>query len=198
MTGLEKIKSQILDEAKAAADSKIAEAKAKADEIVAQAEADAKKISETIAHKSELDTVNYKERTASSIDLQRRTKLLAAKQEMIQNVLDKAYQSLESMNEEEYFGVLLKLLARYALPQDGEIFFSAGDLQRMSDDFKNAVENTARDKGGSLKISAEERKIENGFVLAYGGKRTVLYRQCSMRKKTNCLTKYTIYYLRNA
>lgn len=39
MTGLEKIKSQILDEAKAAADSKIAEAKAKADEIVAQAEA---------------------------------------------------------------------------------------------------------------------------------------------------------------
>ena len=49
MTGLEKIKSQILDEAKAAADSKIAEAKAKADEIVAQAEADAKKISETIA-----------------------------------------------------------------------------------------------------------------------------------------------------
>ena len=35
MTGLEKIKSQILDEAKAAADSKIAEAKAKADEIVA-------------------------------------------------------------------------------------------------------------------------------------------------------------------
>ena len=169
MTGLEKIKSQILDEAKAAADSKIAEAKAKADEIVAQAEADAKKISETIAHKSELDTVNYKERTASSIDLQRRTKLLAAKQEMIQNVLDKAYQSLESMNEEEDFGVLLKLLARYALPQDGEIFFSAGDLQRMSDDFKNAVENTARDKGGSLKISAEERKIENGFVLAYGG-----------------------------
>ena len=108
MTGLEKIKSQILDEAKAAADSKIAEAKAKADEIVAQAEADAKKISETIAHKSELDTVNYKERTASSMDLQRRTKLLAAKQEMIQNVLDKAYQSLESMNEEEYFGVLLK------------------------------------------------------------------------------------------
>ena len=169
MTGLEKIKSQILDEAKAAADSKIAEAKAKADEIVAQAEADAKKISETIAHKSELDTVNYKERTAPSIDLQRRTKLLAAKQEMIQNVLDKAYQSLESMNEEEYFGVLLKLLTRYALPQDGEIFFSAGDLQRMSDDFKNAVENTARDKGGSLKISAEERKIENGFVLAYGG-----------------------------
>ena len=87
MTGLEKIKSQILDEAKAAADSKIAEAKAKADEIVAQAEADAKKISETIAHKSELDTANYKERTASSIDLQRRTKLLAAKQAGIQKVV---------------------------------------------------------------------------------------------------------------
>lgn len=169
MTGLEKMKSQILDEAKAAAESKVAEAKAKAEEIVAQADADAKKISESIAHKSELDIANYKERTASSCDLQKRTKLLAAKREMITAVLDKAYQSLISMNEDEYFEVLLKLLDKYALPQEGEIFFSAGDLQRMSDDFKNAVEATAREKGGSLKISAEERKIENGFVLAYGG-----------------------------
>ena len=52
-------------------------------------------------------------------------------------------------------------------PRDGMVIYkmcirdsSAGDLQRMSDDFKNAVENTARDKGGSLKISAEERKID--------------------------------------
>ncbi|MDO5590887.1 MAG: V-type ATP synthase subunit E family protein [Lachnospiraceae bacterium] len=169
MTGLEKIKSQILDEAKAAADSKVAEAKEQAGEIVAQAEAEAKKISETIAKKSELEAANYRERITSSIDLQRRTHLLEAKQEMIKEVLDKAYQSLESMNEEEYFGVLLKLLAKYTLPQDGEIFFSAEDLQRMSDDFKNAVDKTAREKGGSLIISKEERKIENGFVLAYGG-----------------------------
>ena len=47
--------------------------------LLAQAEADAKKISETIAHKSELDTVNYKERTASSIDLQRRTETSGSK-----------------------------------------------------------------------------------------------------------------------
>ena len=169
MTGLEKMKSQILDEAKAAAESKVSEARAQAAKIVCEAKDEAEKSGKSILQKSQAEVKGYQERIASSIDLQRRTKLLAAKQEMIQNVLDKAYQSLESMNEEEYFGVLLKLLARYALPQDGEIFFSAGDLQRMSDDFKNAVENTARDKGGSLKISAEERKIENGFVLAYGG-----------------------------
>lgn len=113
--------------------------------------------------------MNYKERTASSIDLQRRTKLLAAKQEMIQNVLDKAYQSLESMNEEEYFGVLLKLLARYALPQDGEIFFSAGDLQRMSDDFKNAVENTARDKAEALRFPQKKERLRMDLFLPMAG-----------------------------
>ena len=43
MTGLEKMKSQILDEAKAVADSKIAEAKAQAEEIMSQAKAEAEK-----------------------------------------------------------------------------------------------------------------------------------------------------------
>ncbi len=169
MTGLEKIKSQILDEAKADSDSKIAEAKAKADEIVAQAEADAKKISETIAHKSELDTVNYKERTASSIDLQRRTKLLAAKQEMIQNVLDKAYESLESMNEEEYFGVLLKLLARYALPQDGEIFFSAGRSRECLTTLKMQWRTLRRTKAEALRFPQKKERLRMDLFLPMAG-----------------------------
>lgn len=169
MTGLEKMQSQILEEAKAAADNKIAEAKAKASEITSQAEEEAAKISETIAHKSEIEVANYKDRVVSSGDLQRRTKILAAKQEVIAEVLDKAYQSLTTMNEDEYFAMLLKMLDKYVLPESGEIFFSQADLTRMSAGFEAEVTKKAADKGGSLTISKEGRKIENGFVLAYGG-----------------------------
>ena len=83
MTGLDKMKSQILDEAKAAAEGKIAEAKAQAEETIRSAKEDAAKQTESILHKSKNDVSNYQERLESSIDLQKRTKILAAKQEVI-------------------------------------------------------------------------------------------------------------------
>ena len=106
---------------------------------------------------------------ASAIDLKRRTRILEAKQEVIADVLKKAYDSLIAMDEKEYFALLLKMLDKYALPEAGEIFFAASDLARMSNDFRAEVEKSVASKGGSLVISEEGRKIENGFVLAYGG-----------------------------
>ena len=168
MTGLEKMKSQILSEARALADNKVEEAKADAQKITSQAEAEAEKSSELAQRKSEADVKAYEERVASAIDLKRRTRILEAKQEVIADVLKKAYDSLIAMDEKEYFA-LLKMLDKYALPEAGEIFFAASDLARMSNDFRAEVEKSAASKGGSLVISEEGRKIENGFVLAYGG-----------------------------
>ena len=68
MTGLEKMKSQILDEAKALADSKIAEANRRAEEILEEAKADAEKSVASISQRSDKDVANYRERIISSID----------------------------------------------------------------------------------------------------------------------------------
>ena len=53
MTGLEKMKSQILDEARAAAESKISAAQAEADKILAEAQAEAENCKSSIFQKSE-------------------------------------------------------------------------------------------------------------------------------------------------
>lgn len=177
MTGLEKMKGQILDEAKTLADSKIAEAKNQAKEILEAAKAEAEKTAVSISQKSEADVVNYKDRIASSIDLQKRTKILAAKQEAIADVLDKSYAKLKTMESGEYFAMLSKMLGKYVLPEEGEIYFSPADLERMPADFWAEIEQTAKAKGGSLKISKEGRNIENGFVLAYGG----IEENCTLR-----------------
>ena len=169
MTGLDKMKSQILDEAKALADNKIDLAKAKASDIIREAKAEAEKTSESISQKSQADVNNYKDRVASSIDLQERTKILETKQEVIAQVLEKAYDSLKAMGSGEYFAMLVKIISKYALPQEGEVFLSPGDLARMPSGFEAEVEAAAKEKGGILKISKEGRNIENGFVLAYGG-----------------------------
>lgn len=177
MTGLEKMKSQILNEAKAAAEKKLSEARAEAEEIIAEAKAEAEKTASSISGKSEMAIASYKERVISSNDLQRRTKILSAKQEVIADVLSKAYESLESMESEKYFDMLLKMVDKYAQPQDGEIIFSKADLSRLPEDFEEKAAEAAKAKGGSLKISGESRNIENGFVLAYGG----IEENCTLR-----------------
>ena len=78
MTGLEKIKSQILDEAKVTADAKIEDAKAQAEQMKLKAQEEGARQADTILKKSEADTASQKERVKSAIDLQRRTRLLEA------------------------------------------------------------------------------------------------------------------------
>lgn len=169
MTGLDKMKSQILDEAKAAAEGKIAEAKAQAEKTIRSAKEDAAKQTESILHKSKNDVSNYQERLESSIDLQKRTKILAAKQEVIAEVLEKARAKVEAMEAGEYFSMLLKMVEKYALAQDGEICLCAADLARLPEGFEAEVSRIAKEKGGSLKLSGEGKQIKNGFILVYGG-----------------------------
>lgn len=169
MTGLEKMKSQILDEAKALADSKVQEAKSQAEEILEAAKAEAAKTADSISQKSAAEIANYKERVASSIDLQKRTGILSAKQEVIADVLEKACEAVRAMDTQSYFALLGKVLEKYALAQEGEICFSAADLARMPEGFEKTIQEIAEKKGGKLTLVRADRKIADGFILVYGG-----------------------------
>ena len=96
MAGLEKIKSQILDEAKESANVKIEDAKTQAEQMKTQAQAEGAAQAEQILKKSEAEVAAQKERVKSAIDLQRRTRLLEAKQDMIAEIIGKAYEKVIS------------------------------------------------------------------------------------------------------
>ena len=177
MTGLEKMKNQILDEAKSLAEAKVSDAENQAQEILEAAKAEAAKTAAGISQKSEADVANYTERIASSIDLQRRTRVLSAKQEVIAEVLNKAYEKLKAMETADYFAMMMKILDKYVLAQAGEIYFSQADVNRMPADCRAESEKIAKAKGGSLKICSQEKGIEGGFVLAYGG----IEENCTLR-----------------
>ena len=87
---------------------------------------------------------------------------------MIHELLEKSRQTMETLPAAEYFANLLKLIRRYALPQEGEILFSQRDLDRLPSGFEQELAQ-ALPAGGSLKVSREPRKIDGGFVLVYGG-----------------------------
>ena len=169
MTGLEKMVSQIVDEAKAEAESRKKAAQEEADKIVSEAKAEAEKLIGQSQEQSETDAANYLERVKSSADLQRRTTILQAKQEVIASVLEKAYTSLDTMDEKAYFEMIRKMLEKFTLSESGEIYFSAADLNRLPAGFEKEISDIAAKKGGSLTLRKESKEIENGFILVYGG-----------------------------
>lgn len=169
MSGLEKMKGQILDEANHSAEAKIAEATAKAGEILKEADRETEVQVEKISAKAQVDAENYTQRIISSCEMQRKQAILRAKQEVIADVLDKAYDRVLHLDTKTYFEMMMKMLGRFVLGQSGEICFSAEDLRRMPTGFEEVIQSVAIEKGGSLRLSRDVREMRGGFILIYGG-----------------------------
>ncbi len=177
MTGLEKITSQIQEEAKDSAAKKLEAAKKEADEILAEAKKACEAMEAEAAEKDALLKTNYESRAKSSAEQQRRTALLRAKQEIIADVIEDAYVTLKKKDAKGYFLTMEKILKTYALAEDGEIYFSKEDLARMPAGFEKKIEAAAKEKGGSLVLKKEPKAIADGFVLVYGG----IEENCTLR-----------------
>ncbi len=181
MTGLEKMQSQILSEAESSAKEILDQAKKEAEGIVEEARKRAEAECRRISEKSEAEVKGLEERAVSSSDLQRRKELLQAKQEVISQMLDQAYESLLCADEKDYFDMLRKMLRKFVLPQEGEICFSKEDLERMPKGFQEEIQAIAKEKGGALALSEEVRSVRGGFVLIYGG----IEENCTFRAMFN-------------
>ena len=169
MTGLEKITSQIQEEAEASAARRIDAAQKEADQILAEAKAACEAMEREAAEKNAAMKANHEGRVKSSAEQQRRTALLGAKQQLIAEVIGQAYDTLRNEDVKGYFLTMEKLIKTYALAEAGEIYFSAADLARMPADFEKMIDAAAKEKGGSLVLKKEPKEIADGFVLVYGG-----------------------------
>ncbi len=177
MTGLDKILSRIEEEASSIAQQKIKAAQVEAEAVREDARLEAERVKKDILDKAQAECKTYREKMQSRADFQKRNALLEAKQEIISRIIEKAYQDMCSAGDDEYFDCMERLLEQYALPQAGEIYFSARDLKRMPLAFKARIKMTAVKKGGSLKLAEAEAPIEGGFILVYGG----IEENCSLR-----------------
>lgn len=177
MAGIDRIKDRILGDAREQADEMLKKAQADADSMIARASAEGEKEADRILRKADQDAASISERAASAADLDRRTRMLAAKQEMIAGVLASAEKALEQMPGEKYFPMLLKLVERYALPKKGEMLLSRKDREAIPAGFAERVAEKAKEKGGELVISERTCDIAGGFILDYGG----IEENCSLR-----------------
>lgn len=178
MAGVDTIKNEILQEAEESAKGIIAEAeKAKADRI----EAAKAEIADTTAKneaKAKAESAAHISRAEAKAESEGRRAVLSARSEVINDVIEKAYEKLKGRDSASYFSMLIDMVGAAAHGEEGTIVLSPADMQRLPSDFENNVKAAAAKKGGSLKLDTNgDPAIDSGFVLKYSG----LDENCSLK-----------------
>lgn len=169
MRGIEKIAAQIIGEAEEKKAAIYEEIQHKIDELNAKTDEEIKAELERINDDTLREEGTLEELAGLAAQQKRRQAALSAKQEVIGEIINEAYERLLNLEDEKYFAVIKKMLEYNVLSEKGEIIFSARDRQIMPKDFEDVIKNVALEKGGELVMSDEIRSIDGGFVLVYGG-----------------------------
>ena len=159
MTGLDKITSQIQEEAEDSAKERIEAAQKEAEQILADAKAACEAMEKEASDKAAALKTVQDGRIHSAAEQKRKTALLKAKQEIIAEIIGSAYQTLKEEDTASYFLTMEKLVKTYALADKGEIYFSAADLGRMPADFRE--KNRSGCTGERRKPDSEKRTEGN-------------------------------------
>ena len=170
MTGLDKIIAQIAADADSQANQLLGQARAEADAILEEARRQADALASEGQAETQLACDSALELAKSSAQLARRRALLAAKQEIISSIIEKAQASIGRMKDCDYFALLVKIIASNALPETGELRLGKRDLERLPADFTAQLQAAlAARPGASLTLSETPAAIDGGAVLIYGG-----------------------------
>lgn len=169
MSGLEKIVEQIISEAKQTAQKTIEEANAEAAKIAEAAKAESEREAAQLLAEAAREAETAKKLADSAAKMTAKKSLLAAKQQLITGVIEEAKEALAALPDDEYFAMLLRLAEKNALAQQGEMYLSQKDLDRLPADFEDRLNKALAPQGAKLHISKDARPMDGGFLLVYGG-----------------------------
>lgn len=166
MTGLEKIINQIKLDADSTCNSIKAKSDSACDKIMSKAMSDADAIIKDGEIKAEAKYNDIINRAQSTANLESRKIMLTTKQEVINTMISSALSNLKALSVDEYFAVILKMVAKYSDTIDGSVAFCKADLDRLPKNFEAKINSVSN---GKLTVLSEPVSIDSGFVLIYGG-----------------------------
>ncbi len=170
MTGLEKITTQIIDDAKANVQKIQAEAEEEASKILASAKEQREKQAADLAAETQAQAQMIAAHAQSGAALKKRQVLLAAKQQIIAQMIQSAKSALLALDDKEYFALIVRMAGKFALPQPGKLILDPNDRARIPQGFEAMLNEAVQAiPGASLSLSEETRPIGGGFILDYAG-----------------------------
>ncbi len=170
MTGTEKIKAKILEDARLKAQAVEEEAAEEARWITDEAVREAGYKKEAILKKAESDGAETYRRLLAVAGLEGRKEILRAKQDMVDAAFKSAMEKVIGLPDREYQNLLEGMAVKAATRGTGELLLSEKDLLRMDNTFIDNINRILISKGmeGSISLSAECIQTAGGFVLKCG------------------------------
>ena len=150
MTGIEKITARIQADAQQEIDAVLAEANRQAAEINARYAAQAKQAEAEILEKSRQSAAELRQRRNSSAQMDAKKQELAAKQALLDEAFQLAYEKLTQLPEGEYEDLLANLAVRASVSGKEQLIFSQADrLRRQSHRQSQRPAGQGRQDGGA-------------------------------------------------
>ncbi len=170
MTGTEKIKARILEDARAKASEIEEQAKREAQEIIDQAKSEAALKKAEILKKAEADGNEAYRRLLSTAGLEGRKDLLRARQDMVEAAFGGALEKVINLPDREYQKLIEDMVVKAATKGSGEILLSERDRSRMDKDFLDNINKRLKAAGidGKLVLSKDTIRTSGGFILRSG------------------------------
>jgi len=170
MSGAEKLKEKIIIEANEQAEHVLNEARRRAEGIVSKAEEEAAARKKLLLEKARAQAEERRRRILTIAELEARKKLLAAKEELIEDTFKQALERLQGMETASYQELILPLLFDAAESGREKIIVSSQDRRHFTAEFLARANEALRQKGkaGELSLADESREMKGGFILREG------------------------------
>ena len=167
MSGAEKLKEKILNEARRQAEAVLAEAREKAAAILEQSKKEAAAEEEKILAQARRQAEETKHRAQTIAELDARKELLAAKERCIEETLVQAVERLRGLEPLQYEDLMYNMILAAAQTGTEEVIVDKDDRGRFTKEFLGRVNKELQRQGkqGKLKLSAESRHVQGGFIL---------------------------------
>jgi V/A-type H+-transporting ATPase subunit E len=186
MSGIDKITERIRSEADSKSAQALAEAEFEAKKTIKSFEDEAAKQTREIVRRGMVQADERKERLAGVAELEARKNVLAAKQEVLDDVFGRAAEAVVALPDKKYISLLAKLATRSSRTGTERILLSENDFSRFGDKVIAAAnaEQASLGKPALLTLSDITADIDGGLIVKEGD------------VEVNCAIKTIVHFMR--
>ncbi|MBE3126898.1 MAG: V-type ATP synthase subunit E [Candidatus Atribacteria bacterium] len=164
------INDKIISDAKIQASKIITQAEDNANNIIKKGEKEADNVKKIILYKINQEASLRKSKILTEANLEAKKTILLEKQKIMEDVFDKALESIAKLNSKDYLNFIKKLILDNIESGDETIFTGSLDKNKICKDFIEEInkELKAKDKKGELRLSTSYLPIKGGVVIGSG------------------------------
>jgi len=164
------ISEKIISDARIQADKIIAQAEDNANNIIKKGKKEADNIKNIISYKYNQEASLIKSKILTEANLEAKKNILSEKQKIIENVFNKALESILKLDDKDYLNIIKKMILDNIETGDETIFIDRLDKKKISESFIEDINKELKSKGekGELKLSTSYLPIKGGVVIGSG------------------------------